>query len=302
MNIETREDGSRFKIRGNTKTRLCLGKDNTCDKEAKKLNKCLGCHRGYSKTEFKNRQEGDRFIANGFRYKFVGGQSRKLCSGENNTCGNIRSKGVLCHGHMKGTVQTKNDQYKKGDKMVLNGIRYMYNGKQKVQLCNFKLGIGKLCEQVRVKDGKCKSHSKHWNCKFTRFECQRIRIYGDYCTLHENNEERSRIKSKGEEEVATILDKLQCEYISNKVVKVSVDKFMYLDFSLPKLNKAIEYDGKQHFESVIYWGGDNGLAYRQENDRIKNEYCKNNNIDLLRIRYDDDNIEQKIKEFIDNTE
>ena len=42
------------------------------------------------------------------------------------------------------------------------------------------------------------------------------------------------------------------------------------------------------------WGGEKDFITRQKRDNIKNEYCKNNNINLIRIRYDE-NIEEKIK-------
>ena len=54
----------------------------------------------------------------------------------------------------------------------------------------------------------------------------------------------------------------------------------------------IEADGRQHYDSVKYWGGDKKLEYVQNNDKIKTQYCKDNNIPLLRIPYwDFNNIE-----------
>ena len=48
---------------------------------------------------------------------------------------------------------------------------------------------------------------------------------------------------------------------------------------------AIEYDGKQHFEPIKHYGGDIAFAELKKRDEIKNEYCKANNITLLRIPY-----------------
>jgi len=48
---------------------------------------------------------------------------------------------------------------------------------------------------------------------------------------------------------------------------------------------VIEFNGEQHYKSVKRWGGDEGLEYRQECDRIKEEYCKNNKIRLIVIPY-----------------
>ncbi len=57
------------------------------------------------------------------------------------------------------------------------------------------------------------------------------------------------------------------------------------DFYLPEYNLCIEYDGVQHFEPVEMWGGYEKFLINQENDNIKNEYCKNHNIQLLRLPY-----------------
>jgi hypothetical protein len=54
----------------------------------------------------------------------------------------------------------------------------------------------------------------------------------------------------------------------------------------------IEFDGRQHFEPVkfsITTTAGNALAnYKQTriHDRIKNDYCTDNGIELLRIKYD----------------
>lgn len=123
------------------------------------------------------------------RYKTnKSGTKVKLCVGDNNTCIRLCSdkKLGLCTGHKNGTVRTPNKELKKGDNMVLNGIRYQYNGLQKVRLCDY-IEDGILCEQVRVKDGKCKSHSPHWKCQYTGYQCHKIRTQGVYCVQHVGN-------------------------------------------------------------------------------------------------------------------
>jgi very-short-patch-repair endonuclease len=67
------------------------------------------------------------------------------------------------------------------------------------------------------------------------------------------------------------------------------------DFYLPDYNLCIEYDGIQHFEVQDFFGGEKALQNLQKNDNIKNEYCKNNNINIIRIRYDE-NIINKLNE------
>lgn len=57
------------------------------------------------------------------------------------------------------------------------------------------------------------------------------------------------------------------------------------DFYLPFYNIIIEYDGEHHFQPVKGWGGEEKFKITQQNDCIKNNYCKNHNITLLRIPY-----------------
>lgn len=76
--------------------------------------------------------------------------------------------------------------------------------------------------------------------------------------------------------------------------------YLRFDFFLPKINTLIEYDGRQHFESVSIFGGDEALKITQNNDKIKNEYCKKNRIPLLRISYLED-IYLKLERFMNYT-
>ena len=57
------------------------------------------------------------------------------------------------------------------------------------------------------------------------------------------------------------------------------------DFYLPDYNACIEYDGKQHFEPVSYFGGEDEFIRRKHNDKIKTKYCFQNNILLIRVPY-----------------
>jgi len=50
---------------------------------------------------------------------------------------------------------------------------------------------------------------------------------------------------------------------------------------------CIEFDGIQHFEPVLKFGGEKSLIINKIRDSIKDEYCKKNNIYLLRIKYSD---------------
>ncbi len=58
----------------------------------------------------------------------------------------------------------------------------------------------------------------------------------------------------------------------------------------------IEYDGKQHFEPIAWFGGEDNLLKQKYRDKIKNEYCQKNNIYLIRIPYWDFSILEEVLE------
>lgn len=78
--------------------------------------------------------------------------------------------------------------------------------------------------------------------------------------------------------------KYKQEYIFNDCRDINPLPF---DFAIKDTNGKIyllEYDGGQHFEEVEHWGS---LESRRSHDLIKNQYCFNNNIPIIRIPYDE---------------
>lgn len=74
------------------------------------------------------------------------------------------------------------------------------------------------------------------------------------------------------------------------------------DFYLPDYNTCIEYDGQQHFYPVKFSSNENYdaeaiLKNTQKHDKIKNDYCHNNNITLFRISYKD-NLDESLNDII----
>jgi predicted nucleic acid-binding Zn-ribbon protein len=68
------------------------------------------------------------------------------------------------------------------------------------------------------------------------------------------------------------------------------------DFYIVKSGSCIEYDGEQHFLPSNKFGGEERLKVTQEHDKIKTQYCLDNNIALLRISYKD-NIGKCLNDF-----
>lgn len=92
--------------------------------------------------------------------------------------------------------------------------------------------------------------------------------------------------SLGEERISKYLLSSNIEYTKQKSFDdcLFVNKLQF-DFFIPSKNICIEYDGKQHFEPIEYFGGLKSYNNQVKKDNIKNEFCKNRNIKLIRIPY-----------------
>lgn len=105
--------------------------------------------------------------------------------------------------------------------------------------------------------------------------------------------------SKGEERISNFLNKNNIKNEREKEFE-SLKKFRF-DFYLPRYNICIEYDGEQHFRPIKYFGGEQQFKKTVERDKIKNNYCHDNNIKLIRILYTDyNNIERILKKELNN--
>ena len=95
------------------------------------------------------------------------------------------------------------------------------------------------------------------------------------------------------------LEKLCIKHIQEYPVVINRVRYRF-DFYLPDYNLFIEYDGQQHYQPMRYHGDNLEKNYSdflriKERDNIKNKYCFDNNIDLLRIPfYESKNIEEII--------
>ena len=105
--------------------------------------------------------------------------------------------------------------------------------------------------------------------------------------------------SKGEQYFINIFKNNNIEYIYQKEFDDCVRKRkLKYDFYLPNENICIEVDGIQHSVVVEYFGGIDKFIIQKDIDNIKDNYCYENNIKLLRV----DNISSytKFKKDADN--
>ncbi len=169
-----------------------------------------------------------------------------------------------CNGGINIDTQTFIDRSRK-----IHGNKYDYS---LVEYINSSTKVKIICKKHGIFEQKPRHH-----------------IYGCGCT--------KCLESNGEKKISIYLDN---KYIKYKRQQVFDDckniRKLQFDFYLPEYNTCIEYDGEQHYKSIEYFGGVKSFKLRQKRDMIKNDYCKNNNIKLLRIKYDE-NIENKLTEY-----
>jgi hypothetical protein len=111
-------------------------------------------------------------------------------------------------------------------------------------------------------------------------------------------------ESRGEKAINDVLDRLnvtfqreytfdECRSINNYRLPFDFCVFLSKDLCL------IEYDGKQHFEPFVLFGGQESFETLRQNDAIKDRFARENNIPLLRIPYYDfSNIEQIVTDWL----
>lgn len=109
------------------------------------------------------------------------------------------------------------------------------------------------------------------------------------------------LNSYGNMRIAQILMNKNIEYKQEYTIHLG-DEYYRFDFYLPQYNLMIEYDGEQHFKLVHFAGKDiekniEITKRTQEHDKIKDAYCAEHNINLLRIPYTE---RENIEEIIEN--
>ena len=105
-------------------------------------------------------------------------------------------------------------------------------------------------------------------------------------------------ESHGEREIIQWLDNNSIEYIPQYRFNDCRDKYpLPFDFYLPQHNVCIEYNGRQHYEPVEFFGGNEDFKIRQIHDRMKMDYCESSGIDLLCISYQQD-IGEELNKFL----
>lgn len=112
--------------------------------------------------------------------------------------------------------------------------------------------------------------------------------------------------SKGENKVEKTLDSLGVlyykQYSFEDCTNPKTGRKLLFDFFLPDYNCCIEYDGRQHYKAKGSYAELEGIENIKYRDSIKNHYCANHDLTLIRIPYTEYNIIDcdKLLDFIEH--
>jgi hypothetical protein len=169
-----------------------------------------------------------------------------ICKG----CANKNRRDIQRIGN-KEFIKRSIDKF--GDKFDYSKVDY-YNNRTKINL---------ICKEHNIKFEQ--TPSQHLNGNISCYKCKKVLSFGE-----------SIIRDYLKENDIDFIEQHSYKDCRNK----NILKF---DFYLKYFNLIIEYDGKQHF--VKGWNSEEEFERLKTNDIIKNKYCLDNNINLLRIPY-----------------
>ena len=250
----------------------------------------------------------------------------------------FKNRGVRCpkcQGHQKYSIEEVRECYekegytllsneykgnlKKMDIMCNKGHIYQasFSVFKRGQRCPYCSGNAKLTyEYVKEyieKEGYTLISNKYEGAfKFLTVCCDRGHEYDvTWANFHKGRRcPHCKNNYKGEKTIKEFLEKHNIEFITQYSVKElyykNIKNKLKYDFYLPSLNICIEYDGRQHFEPVDFANKGKEWALEQFEltkirDNIKNKYCEDKDIKLIRIPYwEIDSIEEILKHEIFN--
>lgn len=241
-------------------------------------------------------------------------------------CGIQKTKEANMKNHDKYAIELSNqnptveviEQYKGSQKSIKHYCK-IHNVEFYVRPSDALKGYGcKQCHSERIYNSKVKPHNQYEDELIDRGI--NIEVVGTYINAitpithkclkchHEwlvapNNILRGSgcpkcNESHGEKTIASWLNNHKVNFIPQYRFDDCKDKYtLPFDFYLVDYNICIEYQGEQHYRAVDFFGGDERFKLCQLHDQIKRNYCDNQNIPLLCIRYDK-NIEEELENFL----
>lgn len=204
----------------------------------------------------------------------------------------------FCKCDCGGTITTRSDALTGGRTVscgcVNNENRKKIGRNNAIDLIGHKYGKLLVIEKTD-KRSSGKSGNIVWKCKC---DCGNITyVPGNHLRSGHTSSCGCINYSKGEKKIEDILKenniKYQKQYTFNDLVSKK-NALLRFDFAIfdkeNNLKQLVEFDGRQHFKYESNWNQpEEEFKILQENDKRKNDYCKEKNIKLVRISYLDYN-------------
>lgn len=200
------------------------------------------------------------------------------------TCSKHGDFKTILDKHTNGSICPKCDvdrmkiEYKKSldefisDAISVHGDKYDYS---LVDYVNNKTKVKIICPEHGEFEQRSGSHIEGYGCS----QCK---------------------ESIGERNIRLFLENNNITFISqHRFNDCKNVKPLPFDFYLPEFNMCIEFNGLQHYEPNHFFVTSDGFDALKSRDLIKSNYCDENGIKLIVIRYDE-NISTKLNELIMN--
>ena len=167
-----------------------------------------------------------------------------------------------------------------GCKRLKHLTKYQWQSKD---LSNQSFG---LLTAIEPTSERTKSGSVIWKC---RCRCGNIKFTSEHCLTQNIVQSCGCLTSKGENKIVELLKNNNISFeqqktFENCISSTTGNKYKF-DFWVNN-SYLIEFDGEQHF---LYkengWNTKEQFEKTQKNDKEKNDWCKKNNIPLIRIPY-----------------
>lgn len=194
--------------------------------------------------------------------------------------------------------------YKQIQSIKYNDNVCCYECNKDIRINVRKTDIGLIRSFIEMLGGELVSDTFEYSTKNLIIKCDKCkREYERTWKYIKDNENVtcprcSNVRSKGEKKIINILKDNDVKFETEKTFEDCKDiSKLRFDFYIPDINTCIEFDGKQHFNENYCFGKKDTFKDIVRRDKIKNDYCKDNNINLLRINYKQfRNIEKILKE------
>lgn len=155
-------------------------------------------------------------------------------------------------------------------------------------------------DEEEMEKRKEKNHydsNAYWKC---RCDCGNTLTVKGYHLVHNITMSCGCLCSQGEKIIENFLKENKIQYVHQykfSELKGNGGGMLYFDFAIfnkNELKALIEYNGKQHYEPIEFFGGKVAFEKQQDNDNKKERFCKDNNIPLYIISYKED-LNNKLK-------